>query len=136
MKLVEVTRGLLASDETVKKAMQVVLQLDKEPVEVWDNAGFVVNRILIPMINEAVGLLVEGVASAEDIDKAMRLGANHPMGPLALADLIGIDICYAIMMSLYRDTCDSKYRPHPRMKRMLDAGLLGRKTKRGFFVYS
>ncbi|MCD3298121.1 3-hydroxyacyl-CoA dehydrogenase family protein, partial [Clostridium botulinum] len=107
-----------------------------EPVEVAEAPGFVVNRILIPMINEAVGILAEGIASAEDIDTAMKLGANHPMGPLALGDLIGLDVCLAIMDVLYKETGDSKYRAHTLLRKYVRAGYLGRKSGRGFHDYS
>lgn len=136
MKLVEVIRGIGTSDETNNKIMELSKALDKTPVEVEEAPGFVVNRILIPMINEGVGILADGVATAEDIDKAMQLGANHPMGPLALADLVGLDVCLAIMDVLYEEFKDSKYRAHPLLRKMVRAGQLGRKSGKGFFDYS
>ncbi|MBU3202034.1 3-hydroxybutyryl-CoA dehydrogenase [Clostridium estertheticum] len=136
MKLVEVIKGILTSDETKTTVIEVTKILGKDPIEVKEAPGFVVNRILIPMINEAVGILAEGVASADDIDKAMRLGANHPIGPLALGDLVGNDVCLAIMEVLYTQFGDSKYRPHPLLRKMVKAGLLGRKTGKGFFNYT
>jgi len=135
MKLIEIIRGIATSDETFEKIKDISIKLGKEPVEVKEAAGFVVNRILIPMINEAVGILAEGVATAEDIDKAMKLGANHPMGPLELADFIGNDVNLAIMETLYKETGDTKYRPHPLLRKMVRAGYLGRKTGRGFYTY-
>jgi 3-hydroxybutyryl-CoA dehydrogenase len=135
MKLVEVIRGIATSDETFETVRDIALAIGKEPVEVKEAPGFVVNRILIPMINEAIGVLAEGIASAEDIDKAMKLGANHPIGPLALADLVGNDVCLAIMQRLYDETGDPKFRPHLELKKMVRAGYLGRKTKKGFFDY-
>lgn len=135
MKLVEVIKGIATSEETKNKVMDLSKELGKTPVEVEEAPGFVVNRILIPMINEAVGILAEGVASASDIDEAMKLGANHPMGPLALGDLIGLDVCLAIMDVLYVEFSDPKYRAHPLLRKMVRGGLLGRKTKRGFFQY-
>lgn len=135
MKLVEIIKGIATSEETKNKIYELSKELGKEPVEVEEAPGFVVNRILIPMINEAVGILAEGIASAEDIDLAMKLGANHPIGPLALADLIGLDVCLAIMEVLYEEFGDSKYRPHPLLRKMVRGGLLGRKTKKGFFEY-
>ncbi|MEA1974447.1 MAG: 3-hydroxybutyryl-CoA dehydrogenase [Bacillota bacterium] len=136
MKLVEVIKGIATSEETKEKVMELSNKLGKTPVIVEEAPGFVVNRILIPMINEAVGILAEGVASAEDIDNAMKLGANHPIGPLALADLIGNDVNLAIMEVLYEETGDSKYRAHPLLRKMVRGNLLGRKTKKGFFDYS
>ncbi|WP_446899101.1 3-hydroxybutyryl-CoA dehydrogenase [Clostridium sp. LBM24168] len=136
MKLVEVIRGMATSQETFDTIKELAVSIGKDPVEVAEAPGFVVNRILIPMINEAIGIYAEGIASAEDIDKAMKLGANHPMGPLALGDLIGLDICLAIMDVLYRETGDSKYRAHPLLRKYVRAGWLGRKTKKGIFDYS
>lgn len=135
MKLIEVISGIATSEETKNFIIDLSEKVGKTPVVVEEAPGFVVNRILIPMINEAVGILAEGVASAEDIDNAMKLGANHPIGPLALADLIGNDVNLAIMETLYTETGDSKYRPHPLLKKMVRGNLLGRKTKRGFFAY-
>lgn len=136
MKLVEVIKGIGTSEETKDTIVELSKALGKTPVEVEEAPGFVVNRILIPMINEAVGILGDGVATAEDIDEAMKLGANHPMGPLALADLIGLDVCLAIMDVLYDEFKDSKYRAHPLLRKMVRGDLLGRKTKKGFFDYS
>lgn len=136
MKLVEIIKGMATSQETFDKVKEVSLAIGKEPVEVAEAPGFVVNRILIPMINEACGILAEGIASAEDIDKAMMLGANHPMGPLALGDLIGLDVCLAIMDVLYKETGDSKYRAHSLLRKYVRAGWLGRKSGRGFHNYA
>jgi 3-hydroxybutyryl-CoA dehydrogenase len=135
MKLVEVIRGIFTSDETFKAVFELAAVIGKEPVEVKDGPGFIVNKILIPMINEAVCVLQDGVASAADIDKAMQLGANFPMGPLALSDLIGTDVVLHIMNILYEETGDSKYRPNILLKQMVRGGLLGRKTGKGFFEY-
>lgn len=135
MKLVEIIRGYSTSDETFLTIKNLSLQLEKTPVEVFDYPGFISNRILMPMINEAIFALMEGVASAEDIDVVMKLGMNHPMGPLTLADFIGLDVCLAIMDVLYNGFNDSKYRPCPLLKKMVAAGKLGRKTKEGFFKY-
>lgn len=135
MKLIEIIRGIATSDETFEKIKDISMKIGKEPIEVKESAGFVVNRLLIPMINEAVALLAESVATVEDIDKAMKLGANHPMGPLELADFIGNDVNLAIMETIYNETGDSKYRPHPLLRKMVRAGYLGRKTGRGFYTY-
>lgn len=136
MKLVEVIKGLATSDETKRTVVELCGTLGKTPVEVNEAPGFVVNRVLVPMINEAIGILADGVASAEDIDAAMKLGANHPIGPLALADLIGNDVNLAIMETLYQEFGDTKYRPHPLLRKMVRAGLLGRKSGKGFFDYT
>jgi 3-hydroxybutyryl-CoA dehydrogenase len=135
MKLVEVIRGLATSDETFAATAALVAKLDKEMAVSADYPGFIVNRILIPMINEAAYALFEGIASAEDIDKGMKLGTNQPMGPLTLADFIGLDTCLAIMNVLYEGFKDSKYRPCPLLVKMVEAGFLGKKTGRGFYTY-
>lgn len=136
MKLVEVIAGINTPRELVDQVKAIAVSLGKTPVEVNEAAGFVVNRILIPMINEAVGVYAEGVASAEDIDTAMKLGANHPIGPLALGDMIGLDVVLAIMEVLQAETGDPKYRPHPLLRKMVRGGLLGVKSGQGFFTYS
>lgn len=135
MKLVEIIRGYSTSDETFNIIKELSIKLDKDPVEVFDYPGFISNRILMPMINEAVFALMEGVASKEDIDTVMKLGMNHPMGPLTLADFIGLDVCLAIMEVLYNGFNDPKYRPCPLLKKMVAAGKLGRKSKEGFYKY-
>jgi len=135
MKLVEIINGLATSDETFQTTRDLALRLDKTPVPANDFPGFVANRILMPMINEAVYALFEGVGKAEDIDQIMKLGMNHPMGPLALADLIGLDTCLAIMNVLQQGLGDSKYRACPLLRKYVDAGWLGRKTGRGFYQY-
>lgn len=135
MKLVEIIRGYSTSDETFNTIKDLALKLDKTPVEVFDYPGFISNRILMPMINEAIFALMEGVASAESIDTVMKLGMNHPMGPLTLADFIGLDVCLSIMEVLYNGYNDSKYRPCPLLKKMVAANKLGRKTGEGFYKY-
>lgn len=135
MKLVEVISGQKTDAKVKETIINLAKEIGKTPVEVEEAPGFVVNRILIPMINEAIGIYAEGVASKEDIDTAMKLGANHPMGPLELGDLVGLDIVLAIMEVLYSEFADPKYRPHPLLKKMVRAGLLGRKTKEGFYKY-
>ncbi|HKN68770.1 MAG TPA: 3-hydroxybutyryl-CoA dehydrogenase [Gemmatimonadaceae bacterium] len=135
MQLVEVIRGLATSDETTKRVLELSKAVGKTPVEVQDFPGFVANRVLMPMINEAVYCLMEGVGTAEAIDTVMKLGMNHPMGPLALADLIGLDTCLAILEVLHDGLGDPKYRPCPLLKKYVAAGWLGRKSKRGFYAY-
>ncbi len=135
MQLVEVIRGLATSDDTTNRILETSKQLGKTPVEVQDYPGFVANRILMPMINEAVFCLMEGVGSAESIDTVMKLGMNHPMGPLALADFIGLDTCLAILEVMHDGLGDPKYRPCPLLRKYVAAGWLGRKSKRGFYAY-
>ena len=135
MQLVEVTKGATTSEETFSTAFALAEKMGKTPVKIEEAPGFVVNRLLIPLVNEAVYLLAEGVASAEDIDKSMKLGANHPIGPLALGDLIGLDVCLAIMEVLFSEFGEDKYRPCPLLRKMVRAGYLGRKTHKGFFEY-
>ena len=136
MKLIEIIRGYSTSDETYNVIKELAAKLGKTPVEVFDYPGFISNRVLMPMINEAIFALFEGVASAEDIDTVMKLGMNHPMGPLTLADFIGLDVCLSIMDVLYNGYNDSKYRPCPLLKKMVAAGKLGRKSGEGFFKYN
>ena len=136
MKLIEVIAGVNTPAETVDKIVKISEEIGKTPVQVNEAAGFVVNRILIPMINEAVGIYADGVASVEGIDTAMKLGANHPMGPLELGDFIGLDICLAIMDVLYKETGDSKYRACPLIRKMVRGGNLGAKSGKGFYVYN
>jgi len=136
MKLVEIIRALQTSDKTYEVTESLTRALGKEPIVVKDSPGFVVNRMLVPMINEAVFILYEGLAGADEIDAAMKLGANHPIGPLALADMIGIDVCLYVMNVLLKEFGDSKFRPCPLLKQMVNAGYLGRKSRRGFFDYA
>jgi 3-hydroxybutyryl-CoA dehydrogenase len=135
MKLVEIIRGLATSDGTFKTVNDLAMQMGKTPVEAQDFPGFISNRVLMPMINEAIYAVFEGVGSVDAIDAVMKLGMNHPMGPLALADLIGLDTCLAIMEVLYQGFGDSKYRPCPLLKKYVDAGYLGKKSGRGFYTY-
>ena len=135
MALVEVIKGQLTSDEVKNKIVELSKEIGKTPVEVDEGPGFVVNRILIPMINEAVGIYADGLATPEAIDTAMKLGANHPMGPLSLGDLIGWDVCLAIMEVLYNEFADPKYRPHPLMRKLVRSKQLGRKSGKGIYQY-
>ncbi|MEM4160429.1 MAG: 3-hydroxybutyryl-CoA dehydrogenase [Thermoplasmata archaeon] len=135
MKLVEIIRGAQTSNETATTVIEMAKKLDKIPVEVNDSPGFVSNRVLMPMINEAIFCVYEGVATPEAIDSVMKLGMNHPMGPLELADLIGLDVCLSILEVLYNNFNDPKYRPCPLLRKMVRAGYLGRKTGRGFYKY-
>ncbi len=136
MQLVEIVRGLETSDATYETIYHLAEALDKTPVTVNDAPGFVSNRVLMPMINEAIYCVMEGVATPEDVDRVMKLGMNHPMGPLALADLIGLDVCLGIMEVLHRELGEDKYRPCPLLRKMVAAGRLGRKTGRGFYEYA
>lgn len=136
MNLVEIVRGSKTSDDVFLKSKKFVEELGKTPIVVKDSPGFIVNRLLIPMINEAANILAQGISSREDIDTAMKLGANYPIGPLALADLIGLDVCLNIMQTLYNGFSDPKYKPSPLIINMVKAGLLGRKSKKGFYNYT
>jgi len=135
MKWIEIIKGYATTEDTFKLTKKLAIDLGKTPVEVEESPGFVLNRILIPMINEAIYLYMEGIASAEDIDISMKLGANHPIGPLALGDLIGLDVVLFVMDTLHKEFADSKYRPCPLLRKMVRAGYLGRKTGRGFYTY-
>lgn len=135
MPLVEVVRGLRSSDAAVEQTRQLALDIGKSPVIVDDSPGFVVNRLLIPMVNEAIFILEHGLASADEIDRSMKLGAGHPLGPLALGDMIGLDVCLAILEVLHQELGEDKYRPAPLLRRMVNAGRLGKKTGHGFYHY-
>lgn len=135
-KLVELIKGQKTSEEVCTKIKDLATAIGKTPVMVNEAPGFVVNRILIPLVNEGIGILADGIASKEEIDEAMKLGANHPMGPLALGDLIGLDVCLAIMEVFHAEFGDDKYRPHPLLRKMVRANLLGRKTGEGFYKYN
>jgi 3-hydroxybutyryl-CoA dehydrogenase len=135
MGLVEIIKGLRTSTKTLETVRKLILTIEKTPIRVEESPGFIVNRLLIPMINEAISLYADGVATTDEIDTAMKLGANHPIGPLALADLIGLDIVLAIMENLHKEIGDDKYRPHPMLKKMVRGRMLGRKTKLGFYEY-
>ncbi len=135
MKFMEITKGLLCDEKTHKAVYDLSVAIGKDPVTVIEGPGFVFNRIIIPMVNEAIGVYADGISSAEEIDKVIKLGANHPMGPLALADLIGLDVVLAIMETLQREMGNNKYAPHPLLKKMCRGKLLGRKTGRGFYHY-
>jgi 3-hydroxybutyryl-CoA dehydrogenase len=135
IRLVEIIKGLKTSTETFETVRELILKIEKTPIRVEESPGFIVNRLLIPMVNEAIFLYAEGVATADEIDNAMKLGANHPIGPLALADLIGLDVVLAIIENLHMEIGDDKYRPHPLLKKMVRGRMLGRKTKIGFYEY-
>ncbi len=135
IQLVEIIKGLKTSTETFERVSNFILTIGKTPIKAEEAPGFIVNRLLVPMINEAIAVLAEGVATAADIDNAMKLGANHPIGPLALADLIGLDVVLSIMENLQKEIGDDKYRPHPMLRKMVRGRMLGRKTKTGFYEY-